>query len=179
MKTFIKIDKGLTKLFTLLGYGAGLIGAFMMLLSVANVVARQIFMAPLFGTVEIVSYCGLLLGAGALAYNELGDGNITMTLFTDMMKPVMKATVDLVGNLIAAVFYGAIAYRYWAEIFTTFRKATTTQVILLPLWIVNLVMCIGFAFATVALLLKAARGGAYLVWGEKLKEAQNEGGAKA
>ena len=157
MNTLNKIDRGLCRVFRIMGYSAGIVGALMMILSVVNVIARQLFTAPVFGTVEIVSYAGLLLGAFALAYNEIGDGNITMTLLTDNMKPAPKNVCELMTSLLAAVFYGAISYRYFAEVFLTLSKRTVTQTVGIPMWIINLIMAIGFAVAALALLLKCLR----------------------
>lgn len=157
MNTLNKIDRGLCRVFRIMGYAAGIVGALMMILSVVNVIARQLFTAPVFGTVEIVSYAGLLLGAFALAYNEIGDGNITMTLLTDNMKPAPKNVCELLTSLLAAVFYGAISYRYFAEVFLTLSKRTVTQTVGIPMWIINLIMAIGFAVAALALLLKCLR----------------------
>ncbi len=158
------------KLFKYLTYASGIVGAFMMVLSVANVITRSFFNAPIFGTVEIISYSGLLLGAFALALNELADGNITMTLLTDNLKPKPKHGFELVTSLIAAVFYAAVTYRFVEEIFTTIEKATSTTTVHIPFWCVYTVMSVGFFAGTLALLLKAARSLAYLIWGEKYKE---------
>jgi len=175
LKVFKKIDGGLVRIFTIMGYCAGVVGGFMMLLATVNVILRQLFAAPIFGTVEIVSYCGLLLGAFAIAYNEIGDGNITMTLLTDKMPPVIKNIVEFCMSTLAAVFYGAICVRYFKEIFVSLEKATTTQTIMLPMWIINTIMCIGFFFGTLALALKAARAVAFLIAKAKGIETDEEG----
>ena len=177
MNTLNKIDRGLCRFFKLMGYAAGIVGALMMILSVINVIARQLFTAPIFGTVEIVSYAGLLLGAFALAYNESGDGNITMTLLTDSMKPAPKSICELLTSLLAAVFYGAIAYRYFAEVLTTMAKRTVTQTVGIPMWVINLIMAIGFAVATLALLLKCLRCAVFFAGaGSEDADTQQEGG---
>lgn len=170
MKTIKVIDTVMCKMFKYLTSAAGIVGAFMMVLSVANVITRSFFNAPIFGTVEIISYSGLLLGAFALALNELSDGNITMTLLTDNLKPKPKNGFEFFTSLVAAMFYAAITYRYVEEIFTTVEKATTTTTVHIPFWCVNTVMAIGFFAGTFALILKTVRSLAYLIWGEKYKQ---------
>ncbi len=125
-----------------MGYFAGGVGALMMILSVANVIMRGIFGAPIYGTVELVGYGGLLMGAFAIAHNELTDGNIMMTLFTDKMRPMQQAYSLGVTSFICIIFYGAIAYRYWAEIFTSLANKGASATLGIPYYLVNIVMFI-------------------------------------
>ena len=172
MKTGKLIDAALTRLFRGLSFISGIVGALMMVLAVANVIARSVFNRPIFGTVEIISYSALLLGAFALALNELSDGNITMTLLTDSLKPTPKHLFELVTSLLAAAFYAAITFRYAEEVLVTLDKATKTSTVGIPMWCVNAVMAVGFFAAMLALLLKALRCAAYLVY----RGAQNQVG---
>lgn len=165
-------------MFKVLGYVAGVVCALIMVLSVANVITRNLLLAPIFGTVELVSYGGLLMGALALAYNEIGDGNITMTLFVDTMKPIPKNLCNLFMSFLAACFYGAITYRYFQEILVAYGKGTFTVTLEIPLFIINTFMFVGFFVATLALLLKAVRSLVFLVkpaWFQAQGELQKEG----
>lgn len=170
MKTIKSIDSVLCKVFRYLTYVSGIVGALMMILAVVNVISRTFFKAPIFGTVEIISYSALLLGAFALPLNELSDGNITMTLLTDNIKPKPRRVFELFTSLIAAVFYFAISFRYVEEVLTTIQKATRTTTVRIPFWCVNTVMAIGFFAGALALLLKAARAVAYIIWGDEYQK---------
>jgi TRAP-type C4-dicarboxylate transport system permease small subunit len=165
-----KTDVFLCGVFKNFGYAAGLIGALMMILSVINVIMRSMFTAPIYGTVEIVSYGGLLLGAFALAQNEIDDGNITMTLLTDSMKPVTKNVCGMLTSFLCAVFYGLIAYKYFDEITVSAEKASETTTLAIPFYIINVMMFLGFLAATVAFLLKYLRCIVFLVGRKVAKE---------
>lgn len=157
MRIIKRIDDNLCKIFKCLAYGAGVICGFMMILSVVNVITRTIFNAPIYGAVEIISYFALVLGAFALAWNEIGDGNITMTLLTDNMRPLPKNVCQFFTSILSALFYTAISYKYFEEISVTLAKGTATTTVGIPMWIVNTIMTLGFVVATLALLLKAFR----------------------
>ncbi len=167
MKTYKAIDSLFCKVFKALVAIGGVVCAFMMVLSVVNVIARSVFKSPVFGTVELISYCGLLLGAFALAMNEEKDGNAVMTLATDAMKPRLRSGFGVVTNILATIFYGAIAFRYFKEVAITFAKATSTSTLHIPFWVINLIMAVGYLAATLALALKASRCVAYIAAGEE------------
>ena len=169
MKIFKSIDRTLEKTFKSLSYVSGIVCAFMVLLSVANVITR-IFGYPIFGTVEIISYSALLLGAFALALNEISEGNVTMTLLTDALKPKPKHGFEFVTSLISGLFYSAIAYRFIQEIFHTLKKSTFTSTVGIPWWLINTIMAIGFITGALALFLKAARAIYFLAFGKKIQE---------
>jgi TRAP-type C4-dicarboxylate transport system permease small subunit len=176
LKTNNKFDAFLCRIFKAMGYFAGGVGALMMILSVANVIMRGIFGAPIYGTVELVGYGGLLMGAFAIAHNELTDGNIMMTLFTDKMRPMQQAYSLGVTSFICIIFYGAIAYRYWAEIFTSLANKGASATLGIPYYLVNIVMFIGFGMAALAFVVKFIRHVMFISASRKRKDPGNSAG---
>lgn len=175
VKTFNKIDHIFVKISHVLVIIAGVMCFLMMVLSVLNVITRSMFDKPILGTVELVSYFGLTLGALALAMNELCDGNVTMTLFIDTLKPKAKKALDAVMTALAAVLYAVITYRYLLEVQITLKSGTHTSTLGIHYYVINAIMTIGFLFALLALLVKIGRDVAFIATGGK----EENGGAEA
>ena len=63
----------------MLGMIAGIVLAFMLLLTLADVVGRQ-FGKPIYGTYEIISYLGAIVFGFSLPYTSLRKGHICVEL---------------------------------------------------------------------------------------------------
>ncbi len=146
----------------------------MMALSVINVITRSAFQSPIFGAVELVSYFGLTLGAFSIAMNELTDGNVSMTLLVDVIKPKARKTVSAIVTILAAVFYIILAYRFFVETLVTYNKGTFTSTLSIPYYVINIIMAIGYVCGFLALLLKAARDITFVVADGKEEKGGNE-----
>ena len=175
MKTFNKIDHTFEKIAHVLVIIAGVMCFLMMVLSVLNVITRSMFDKPILGTVELVGYFGMTLGAMALAMNELCDGNVTMTLFIDSLKPKTKKALDAIMTSIAAVLYAVITYRYILEVQITLKSGTHTSTLGLHYYVINAIMTVGFLFAFFALLVKIGRDVAFIAAGGE----EENGGVEA
>lgn len=151
------LDHFLTKLFGISCYIAGGASCVMMLLSVVNVVARVLFKAPVYGAIEIVSYGALICAALAAAQNELDDGNATMTLFIDIMRPKVKAFFLALSHVLCAIFYAVISYRFFLNISDSIVNNQFTQTLSMPMGIFYAVLFVGFLLLCITSLLKMAR----------------------
>lgn len=157
MEKFKAIDAKLSKFFNGLAYAGGIITALMMALSALNVITRSIFNSPIYGTVEIMGYSALLVAALTLSQHELDDGNPTMTLVLDNLKPRANACFKGFSELISAGFFGCLTYKFCTDIFTAVRKMQYTAVVHIPMSIIYAILFFGFLCLTLATLLKLVR----------------------
>ncbi len=157
MNVISAIDKKLSKVFRKITVVAGVVAFFMMCIAVLNVITRAAFKQPIYGVVEIMSYASLAVGALACAQNELDDGNAVMTLIIDSMSEKKRHRLLFISNILCAVFFGSIAFRFIQEVPKAYASGQTTVTILLPMYVINIVLAFGFVCVTLASLMKTFR----------------------
>ncbi|MBN2034295.1 MAG: TRAP transporter small permease [Deltaproteobacteria bacterium] len=106
---------------------------FMMLVVVVHVVGRNLFNAPLYGGVEIISLSGVVLISFALGYTQLQKGHIAVEVLVTRLPESLRiplAVFALVASLItgALLIWGAIDY-FWDAII---KRGSYTLVLHLP-----------------------------------------------
>jgi len=177
MKTLQKLDSVLTKIFKIMTYAAGVLVCMVMVISVVNVITRAAFKAPIYGVIEIVSYGALLVGAFALAQNEMDDGNATMTLIVDKMRAKKRAFTSVITNIICTIFYAFISIRFFGEIQNAITTRQFTSILQISMSFFNAAMFVGFMLLAVATALKALRAFCMLIgcfYNQEVVELQHE-----
>jgi TRAP-type C4-dicarboxylate transport system permease small subunit len=81
------------------------------LLAVANVLMRAIFNKPIFGTFEGVCYLAMLMALLAMPGNELDDGNVKVTMVTDLLPATLQKIVAIFIDLLVIVGSSVIAVK--------------------------------------------------------------------
>ena len=125
------------------------------LLIFVNVVTRKFFNAPIYGTTELVQYAGLIIASFALIDNEWGDGNITLTIFLDMLKSRTRYIACAVVHVIEGLTFIIVDYLLVKDMLGELALGTVTPELDIPRWLPALITAVGFSFLTLALLLKA------------------------
>ena len=72
----------------------------MMLVTVAEMVLRM-FGKPMAGTVETIGWLAALTTAFALGYTQIHRGHVSISLFTERLKPHVRDVVNMVVYLIS------------------------------------------------------------------------------
>jgi TRAP-type C4-dicarboxylate transport system permease small subunit len=121
---------------------------------IANILLRRFAGAPIFGSTELVRYCSLSSAALALAQNEWYDGNVKMTLLLEKIgnkaSTVIRAAVDAVC-LVGFVYVSASLYKQFA---TRFVDGSVSQDLSIPIWLIALILFVGFVLLTVCFFCK-------------------------
>ena len=135
--------------------GIGAFGIFaVMILVVLNVILRKIFNKPIEGTYELVIYGMLTVVCLGLIYNELRDGNISITFFLEKMRPKTANIIRIITTAISTVLMGTITVNQFSMIITKYNNHAFTDVLRLPHWVIVLILTLGFAALTLVLFLK-------------------------
>ena len=135
------------------------VAAVFMVLSVAviiaNIILRRFFNAPIYGSTEIIQYVGLITASLAIVQTEWTEGNITMSLFVDMMSQKARDILMFIEFVINTVIFIVIDYLLVKDVFSKFAKHTLTSELKFPKWIPSTVLAIGFIALTLILMGKA------------------------
>jgi TRAP-type C4-dicarboxylate transport system permease small subunit len=128
----------------------------LMTLLLANILCRAIFRAPIFGTFEGVSYMSMFVVIFALSFNESQDGNVTVTLALEYLKPKTRNALEIVGGLFSLAMAVFITYDSFLLIQSKYAKGDLTNNLFIPQWIFVAALTVGFFLLSVCLFLKVA-----------------------
>ncbi len=85
--------------------GAGLVG--MLILISADIVGNKVFKSPVPGSIEFVSYLGVIVIAGAISHTQVIGGHIEVEFlvrrFSKRAQHIVRSIMSLLGILLFAV----------------------------------------------------------------------------
>jgi len=134
---------------------AAVVLGIMMILTVADVAGRNLFLKPVEGTYELVGIMLVIAGCLGLGYCQLNLGHIRITVLSDLFSARGQAIILLVAYIIGAVTCGLICWqgglRAWDYIFKTLGGIIVT--LRLPLWPFMMLLAVGFGWACIIFLI--------------------------
>lgn len=128
-----------------------------MALVVLNILMRVIFNLPITGAYEIVSFGILLVVSLALANNELGDGNVVVTVLLEKMSPKKANAFSIAMYFLSVILMGVVTYQLFLMITTKYGQGATSPILLFPHWIIVAILTLGFLTLFFAVLIKLIR----------------------
>jgi len=106
----------------------------MVLLTVATVVGRRFFNAPIIGAKEIQQFCLLTVAFFTWGYCQADRGNIVITFISDLLPKRVMIFVEIITNTAATVLYGVLAWRLLAQAMHMRRVGWLTTELRMPEW---------------------------------------------
>jgi len=143
----------LKKVFTFTNILAGICFFSVMALVLLNIIMRNVFKAPITGTVEIV---GLLVATGlglAMANCEMLGGNIGMDISLPWPKKVDKV-IEIVSYIISLSFWAIVVWRMFIYATTSFVNGRVTSTASIPVFPFIFILCFSVFCLCVALAYK-------------------------
>lgn len=139
---------------------AGIAGAalvLMMLQTVADILMKNVFGAPIEGNLEIVSvYHMVAIVFLPLAFVEMRHEHITVELLVNLFPGWLRRVSDTLAYLVATIFFGILAYQTGLDALKAWRIDEILMTsILITLWPAKFSLPIGFAAVMLATLLHA------------------------
>jgi TRAP-type C4-dicarboxylate transport system permease small subunit len=125
-------------------------------LLIANILCRAILRAPIFGTFEGVSYMSMFVVIFALAFNESQDGNVTVTLVLEYLKPKARNVLEIIGGFFSLAMAVFITCDSFLLVQSKYTKGDLTNNLFIPQWIFVAALTVGFFLLSVCLFLKVA-----------------------
>jgi TRAP-type C4-dicarboxylate transport system permease small subunit len=129
---------------------------FIMLLTCADVVMR-LFGSPIPGTYELVGFFGSVIISFGLACTSIERGHIAVNLLVDRLPPRAQTIIEGIGNIVAAVLFGALARQsqvYARDLLETGEVSLTLG---MPTWPFVSGLATGSGMLSIVLLLDALR----------------------
>lgn len=123
---------------------------FMMLIIVANVIARR-WWTPVSGTVELVEMSGAILLAMAIAYTAAVKGHIMVGVLVERFPPKVQGVVDIVVSSVSLYFTFLLARETFVFAGRMMARGYSTGHLQLP--IAPSIYLVGLGFAMLALVL--------------------------
>lgn len=136
---------------------AGVALVLMMLQTVVDVLMSNFFGWPIRGNLEMISvYHMVLVVFLPLAFVETRHGHITVELLTSLMPRLMLRVVLVLGYLITAGFFSALAWQTWHDALRAWRIGEIMMgSAYLTIWPAKFALPVGFAAVMLPSLLHA------------------------
>lgn len=106
---------------------------FIMLLTCADVVMRLVG-RPIPGTYELVGYFGAMIVAFALACTSVERGHIAVELLVDRLPRRVRAFIEAIGNLAAAMLFGFLAWQSLVYALDLIESGEVSLTLGIPTW---------------------------------------------
>jgi TRAP-type C4-dicarboxylate transport system permease small subunit len=131
----------------------------MMVQTVVDILMKNFLGRPIEGNLEIMSvYHMVAIVFLPLAIVELKHEHITVDLLVRLFPAWLRRITDTLGYLVAAIFFGILAYQTWLDAMKAFRIDEILMTsILITIWPAKFSLPIGFAAVMLASALHAWR----------------------
>lgn len=128
--------------------------AFMMLLTVADVIGRYFFNFPINGAWELIGLLLVCAGTWGLAYCQVEKAHISVTVLLDLFPPGIQAVIRSFAYLTGLTGFGLICWR--AILLTqkyTSGEGYVTDTLQIPYYPFTIMMAIGAGMLALILLI--------------------------
>lgn len=145
----------LRRVFHGLSDALGAVGSLLVILLILHVsldvVMRNVFGAPIAGTIEFVSnYYMIGITFLPLALVERRDAHITVEVLTEMMSPRAVFILTVLATLLGIVVMGLLCWRSYLEAISNYRRGSVLMIAgssQLPVWPSYFLLPLGFGCA--------------------------------
>ncbi len=154
MSVIRTLDKGWSKWETVLLLIGGIGVLAVMVITTADVIARNFFNSSVSGATELVSMLLLPSFTCALPYVQARRGQIILEFATEKAPAVVKKWLDIFGIVVGIFLFGSIvskAFSMFVQSYT--RSDITSGVVAYPIWPFRLILAVVVASMIVRLLL--------------------------
>lgn len=98
-----------------LAWLSGLIAAFVMTVTFVGVVMRYVLRKPLMGGFEMIEIGMGLIVFSALPFMVRKNGNISVSILSDLFPPLLARISEFMGQMVGAVLMAFISWRVWLQ----------------------------------------------------------------
>ncbi len=148
------MKKAFSSFSQLVGFAVSLVIAFMMLLTVADVLGRFLFRAPITGTPELTEFMMIVIVFPALAWCALAGRHVLVDLIIKRFSPSIQAFIKTITLLLSLLIYVILTI---ASFYESIEVNTKTGLLRIPHAPFYWIMSLGFALFCVAILVLLVR----------------------
>ena len=125
-----------------MAYVAGVVLAFMMLLTFFDVIGRSLFNSPIIGSVEILTLAmGLLIYLG-VGQTTIKGNHIRVDVLTRLLSKKIQHYLDVIVHILGLLISTLIFWRLCVLAFEQTAELNTTQNLGLPVWLIAVLMAV-------------------------------------
>ena len=137
------------------GFLGSAIALMMAAMTLASVIGRSVFKAPIPGDIEITQMGIAMAISLCLPWCQLKGANINVDFFTQKISDHNQRRLDAFGCLFLAAMYTLLAWRTAIRAQAVKEAGETTMIISLPMWWAYACLAPGLALAALIALLQA------------------------
>lgn len=126
-----KVIEMICKLFAIC---SGMVLTAMAAMSIASIVGRTFFSSPIVGDYELVQALCAVAVSMSLPYTHWIRGHVIVDFFTAHANPKFNAVLDLLANLVLALFSGVITWRIWLGLRELKSSMEASMLLDIPTW---------------------------------------------
>ncbi|MEE2999793.1 MAG: TRAP transporter small permease [Pseudomonadota bacterium] len=131
-----------------MAYLAGIVLAFMMILTFFDVVGRSLFNSPIIGSVEILTLAmGLLIYLG-IGQTTIQGSHVRVDVLTRLLPEKVRNSLDVIVHILGLLLSALVFWRLCVLAIEQTFELNTTQNLGLPVWLIAILMSI-FSFSLV------------------------------
>lgn len=131
-------------------YTGGLIFLALVIMSVASIVGRKLFSAPVPGDVEVLQMAAAFASASFFAYCHLMQGDVKVDFFTANMTTHRRLILDSVGSLLVGLLGLLLAWRTGAGAISLKEAGESSAILEIPVWLAQALMVPSFMLLALA-----------------------------
>lgn len=133
---------------------AGVVLVALMLLTVADVIGRYFFHAPLNGVFDLTQFAVLVMTFLSFAYCGFRGAHVVIELLYDRIPKAAQFAVRRVSNAVGAILFAVIAWRAVVQSVDVRDFNETSQLLTIPYWPFYYVVAFGAALFALVLAIK-------------------------
>jgi len=152
-----KLDKTAKKIVRSLNFLSCFILMGMMIYLVIFIIIRGAFGYTIFGTYEIVQYSCMLVICLALADNDYQEGNVKVTVLTDLIPKKLRTIPELFALLLSCCICIAFTFFMFSFTIMRFNSNSLSLNFLIPVWIFALVLFVSFIMLSFSVVVRTIK----------------------
>lgn len=117
-----------------------------MLITVADIIGRAAFRAPILGSYEMTQFLLAIFTLLGLGYTQQLDGNVKVTLFTDKLPARLRCSLDVLVTALSLVLCIITVVYGWQLAAEAFQSGLVTDTLRIPAYPVLFLVPIGVGF---------------------------------
>lgn len=152
---FEPIGRVLLRASKALAIAGGLVFVLLVAMSIASIVGRKLFSAPVPGDMEVLQMVAAFASACFFAHCHLQGGDVKVDFFTAHASFKTVHRLDALGSLLVGIFGALITWRACVGALSIKAAGETSMILGWPVWMAQMLMVPGFFLLALAGLYKA------------------------
>lgn len=136
-------------------YAAAVFLAAMVLITTVDVIGRFIFNSPLKGSLEMIEFLMVAIGAFGLGWATLRDVHINVNILVQNFRERIQIVFDIITHLMCLIIFGLISWQTMTEALNSMLTyKDVSEVLKIPVYPFYFFMAFGLVMLGIAIIFK-------------------------